>query len=187
MLLHQLYHRPTADLAGDSLLFVILHALVLVAIIIDLASGWRKAKRQGQARTSKALRRTISKINSYFSCLLLLSLIDVALYLVDIWERFAIPELPYFCALGTVFILIIELRSVYENRSFNDPARPDEDEALLSDKLRSGLDTLHALALVFDKVRSEGRADELASILRALEASKEAETTHTTTHPKNHG
>lgn len=175
---------PTADLAGDSLLFVLLHALVLGAILIDLASGWRKAKRQGVARTSKALRRTISKINSYFSCLLLLSMIDVALYLVDIWERFGIPELPYFCALGTVFILIIELRSVYENRSFNDPERPDEDEALLSDKLRSGIDTLHAFALLFDKLRKEGRADELASIVRALQASAPSSTN---TNDSNHG
>ena len=164
-------YMPTSDLVSDSLIFILLHALVLVAILIDLASGWKKAKRQGVARTSKALRRTISKINGYFSCLLLLSMIDVAIYLVDVWERFAIPELPYFCAGGAVFILIVELRSVYENRSFNDPMQPDDDEALLSNKLRSGIDTLHAFAVLFDKLRNEGRADELASIVRALEAS----------------
>ena len=133
---------PVDGVVADSIVFVALHAMVLVAIIVDLASGWHKAKRLGQARTSKALRRTISKINSYYSCLLLLSMVDVALYLIDIWARFGVPELPYFAGVGTVFIIIIELRSVYENRSFNDPQTPDEDEAILSDQVKAGSEAL---------------------------------------------
>ena len=62
---------------------------------------------------------------------------DVVLYLINIWERVGIPELPYFAGVGTVLILFIELRSVYENRSFNDPQAPDEAEAILSDKVKA--------------------------------------------------
>lgn len=142
MLYHFMHRLPMDGLVADSLLFALLHAMVLVAIFTDLAAGWHKAKRLGQARTSKALRRTISKINSYYSCLLLLSMVDVALYLIDIWARFGVPELPYFAGVGTVFILIIELRSVYENRSFNDPQTPDEDEAILSDQVKAGSEAL---------------------------------------------
>ena len=137
MLYHFMHRLPMDGLVADSLLFALLHAMVLVAIFTDLAAGWHKAKRLGQARTSKALRRTISKINSYYSCLLLLSMVDVVLYLINIWERVGIPELPYFAGVGTVLLLIIELRSVYENRSFNDPKTPDEDEAILSDKVKA--------------------------------------------------
>ena len=136
---------PVDGVVADSIVFVTLHAMVLVAIIVDLASGWHKAKRLGQARTSKALRRTISKINSYYSCLLLLSMVDVVLYLINIWERVGIPELPYFAGVGTVLLLIIELRSVYENRSFNDPQTPDEDETILSDKVKAGGEALDAI------------------------------------------
>nr|WP_314661772.1 phage holin family protein [uncultured Porphyromonas sp.] len=138
-MLSRIIHNIQLDgFVADSIVFVALHAMVLVAIIVDLASGWHKAKRLGQARTSKALRRTISKINSYYSCLLLLSMADVVLYMINIWERVGIPELPYFAGVGTVLILFIELRSVYENRSFNDPQTPDGDEVILSDQIKAG-------------------------------------------------
>ena len=166
MLYHFMHRLPMEGFVADSLLFALLHAMVLVAIFVDLAAGWRKAKRLGQARTSKALRRTVSKINSYYSCLLLLSMVDVALYLIDVWERFGVPELPYFAALGTVFILIIELRSVYENRSFNDPQAPDEDEAILSDKVKALGMTLRDVA-AFAKEHRE----LLDEVLKGKEAS----------------
>lgn len=142
MLSRIIHSIPLDGVVADSIVFVALHAMVLVAIIVDLASGWHKAKRLGQARTSKALRRTISKINSYYSCLLLLSMVDVVLYLINIWERVGIPELPYFAGVGTVLLLIIELRSVYENRSFNDPKTPDVDEVILSEQVKAGNEAL---------------------------------------------
>ena len=98
MLSRIIHSIPLDGVVADSLVFVTLHAMVLVAIIVDLASGWHKAKRLGQARTSRALKRTVSKINSYYSCLLLLSMVDVVLYMINIWERVGIPELPYFAA-----------------------------------------------------------------------------------------
>ena len=145
-MLYRIFHNiPLDGVVADSIVFVALHAMVLVAIIVDLASGWSKAKRLGQARTSKALKRTVSKINSYYSCLLLLSMVDVVLYMINIWERVGIPELPYFAGVGTVLLLFIELRSVYENRSFNDPTTPDVDEVILSDKVKAGGEALDAI------------------------------------------
>lgn len=145
MLSRIIHSIPLDGVVADSLVFVALHAMVLVAIIVDLASGWSKAKRLGQARTSKALKRTVSKINSYYSCLLLLSMVDVVLYMINIWERVGIPELPYFAGVGTVLLLFIELRSVYENRSYNDPKIPDEDEFILSDKIKEASKDLDAI------------------------------------------
>lgn len=129
---------PLDGVVSSAIIFVFLHAIVLVAITVDLVSGYRKAKRLGEERTSKALRRTVSKINSYYSCLLLMSMIDVTLYIIDIWERVGIPELPYFAGVGTILIIAIEIKSVVENRSFNDPKIPDEDEVILSDKIKEG-------------------------------------------------
>ena len=142
MLSRIIHSIPLDGVVADSLVFVALHAMVLVAIIVDLASGWSKAKRLGQARTSKALKRTVSKINSYYSCLLLLSMVDVVLYMINIWERVGIPELPYFAGVGTVLLLFIELRSVYENRSYNDPKTPDDYEVILSEQVKAGNEAL---------------------------------------------
>ena len=133
---------PLDGVVSSAIIFVFLHAIVLVAITVDLVSGYRKAKRLGEERTSKALRRTVNKINSYYSCLLLLSMIDVTLYIIDIWERVGIPELPYFASVGTIYIIAIEITSVVENRSFNDPKIPDEDEFILSDKIKEGSEAL---------------------------------------------
>lgn len=133
---------PLDGVVYSAIIFVFLHAIVLVAIAVDFFSGYRKAKRLGEERTSKALRRTVNKINSYYSCLLLMSMIDVTLYLIDIWERVGIPELPYFASVGTIFIIAIEITSVVENRSFNDPKIPDEDEFILSDKIKEGSEAL---------------------------------------------
>lgn len=133
---------PLDGVVYSAIIFVFLHAIVLVAIAVDLVSGYRKAKRLGEERTSKALRRTVNKINSYYSCLLLMSMIDVTLFIIDIWERVGIPELPYFASVGTIFIIAIEIKSVVENRSFNDPKIPDEDEFILSDKIKEGSETL---------------------------------------------
>lgn len=143
----------TTDLIADSLLFALMHALVLVAVLVDLTSGWRRAKRLGIARTSRALRRTVSKINTYYSCLLLLSMVDIALYAIDLWERFSLPELPYFCAVGTVLVLIIELRSVYENRSQRDPLYPEEKT--LSEQLVRAGETIHAASRYVRSVRQD--------------------------------
>ena len=133
---------PLDGVVYSAIIFVFLHAIVLVAIAVDLVSGYRKAKRLGEDRTSKALRRTVNKINSYYSCLLLMSMIDVTLFIIDIWERVGIPELPYFASVGTIFIIAIEIKSVVENRSFNDPKIPDEDEFILSDKIKEGSEAL---------------------------------------------
>ena len=44
-----------------------------------------------------------------------------------------------------MLLLFIELRSVYENRSFNDPTTPDVDEVILSDKVKAGGEALDAI------------------------------------------
>ena len=52
------------------------YLLVLLSVIADLISGLRKAKRRGEARRSKALRRTVDKLCRYYNALFALSVID---------------------------------------------------------------------------------------------------------------
>ena len=52
------------------------YVLVLLAVLADLISGVRKAKKRGEATRSKALRRTVDKIARYYNVLFALTVID---------------------------------------------------------------------------------------------------------------
>lgn len=94
----------------QSLFFVLaaFYICVLFAIFIDFASGIEKAKRQKEIITSFGYRRTIQKIKDYFSVLMLFTLADIV---ASVWFN-----LPFFTAIGTIAIVFIEAKSVYENK-----------------------------------------------------------------------
>ena len=91
-----------------SLVLAIFYFCVLLAILLDLAAGLEKAKRQGEIRTSYGLRKTIFKIRDYFSVIMLFTIADVV---ASIWFT-----LPFFTAVGTIAMVFIEAKSVYENK-----------------------------------------------------------------------
>lgn len=97
---------------------VIEYVGVLLAVIADLWSGWRKAGRRGERRTSRALRRTIDKMARYFNALISLTLIDVMIiagmcYLRSVlsWN---IPIVPLFTFIGSIALALIEVKSICE-------------------------------------------------------------------------
>ena len=97
---------------------VIEYVGVLLAIVADLWSGWRKAGKRGERRTSRALRRTIDKVARYFNALLALTVIDVMViagvcYLRDTqsWE---IPIIPVFTFIGSIALALVEVKSICE-------------------------------------------------------------------------
>jgi len=86
---------------------VIFYTCVLTAILIDLFFGIRRARLQGVLRTSYGFRRTISKATTYFGLLMLLTIADVLASIVF--------RLPYFTAIGSIGLVLTELKSVFEN------------------------------------------------------------------------
>lgn len=96
------------DLKSLTFILVIFYAAVLVAIFVDLVSGVDRAKREGRMRCSDGFKRTIYKIKDYYSMLLLFTVIDVV---ASIWFT-----LPYFTAIGTISLILIEGKSFYENK-----------------------------------------------------------------------
>lgn len=97
---------------------VIEYVGVLLAVIADLWSGWRKAGKRGERRTSRALRRTIDKMARYFNALISLSLIDVMVISVVCYLRntlsWDVPIIPVFTFIGSISLALIEVKSICE-------------------------------------------------------------------------
>lgn len=77
------------------------------ALLIDLVAGVRKAKQRKEFRTSTGYKRTIDKALKYYSLLILCFLVDVIASLV--------VDVPYFTMLAGGGIILIEIKSWYEN------------------------------------------------------------------------
>jgi len=85
----------------------VLYACVFASVLIDLFFGVRRARRLNIARTSYGYRRTITKLTSYFGLMLMLTIADIAASVLF--------RMPYFTVIGTVGIVIVEAKSVFEN------------------------------------------------------------------------
>jgi hypothetical protein len=99
------------------------YVCVLMAVLADLWSGWRKAGRRKERRTSQGLRRTVDKVARYFNAMIALTVIDVmviagAAYLRSV-QGYEIPIFPVFTLLGAVALALIEAKSICENVADN--------------------------------------------------------------------
>lgn len=109
---------------------------VLLAVLADLVSGIRRARREHRECTSRGLRRTVAKLSSYYLALFCLTVVDVmavtAILALDSKGRSTIPAFPYLTTLGSVSLALIEAKSIVEN----SPHRTDLFNAL---RLLAGL------------------------------------------------
>ena len=120
-----------ALLAGDTTacmvkvaVVVLLWLIVIVASMIDLATGIAASKRLGQHHTTSwGLRRTISKDLQYLALLVMLLLIDVALSALS--PYLGIFTIPLLSVAGVTTVTIVEFVSVVENT--RKGKSPEED------------------------------------------------------------
>lgn len=92
---------------------------VLIAVLLDLISGVRKAHRENLPCRSRGLRRTVSKLTSYYLALFCLSVVDVMIivsltYLLSVGMT-SVHPFPYLTTAGAVSLALIELQSIIEN------------------------------------------------------------------------
>lgn len=88
-------------------ILAILYACVFFSVLVDLFFGVRRAKRLHLVRTSFGYRRTVTKLTSYFGLMLMLSIADIAASVM--------LRTPYFTVIGTIGVVMVEAKSVYEN------------------------------------------------------------------------
>ena len=93
----------------NSLLTVlaVLYTCVFLSVLIDLFFGVRRAKPLKIVRTSFGYRRTITKLTSYFGLMIMLSIADIVASVVF--------DMPYFTVIGSIGIVLVEAKSVFEN------------------------------------------------------------------------
>ena len=84
----------------------IMWLFVAIAITLDLASGWRKAKERKEARTSYGLRRTVTKTVLYYAMMLFA-------FMFDCIGMFFYAQ-PYVTFVAAGFLIFIEGKSILE-------------------------------------------------------------------------
>ncbi|MDE6377647.1 MAG: phage holin family protein [Duncaniella sp.] len=92
---------------------------VALAVTADLVSGVRKARREGDPCSSHGLRRTVSKLSSYYLLLFCLSVVDgmalAAIVTLDALGHPTIPPFPWLTSAGALSLALIEVVSIVEN------------------------------------------------------------------------
>ena len=95
-----------------------IYLMVLLAIMADLWSGVRKAKKNGIARSSCGFKRTVDKIASYYNVMLALTVIDAmqmcSLWYLETYYDYHCPIFPVVTLIGAIGICLIEIKSIYE-------------------------------------------------------------------------
>ncbi len=113
---------------------------VLCAILADLVSGIRKARRRGERCTSSGLRRTVDKIVRYYVALFSMTVIDVMLIVALSYLRDGgvslVPVFPYLSTLGSLALASIEVKSIFES---------SDDKGDMRRSLTQIVDILHRL------------------------------------------
>ena len=129
---------------------------VLIAIVADLISGIRKAKKSGQEIRSKPLSRTVMKFVVYESAMIITTMIDYMLHfshLFVLMKLYPIVGFPIITCLISALICGVEIFSIHEKADEKTRHRSEAIvqaviEALGTDNLAEILrkkadDTLH--------------------------------------------
>lgn len=119
LFIHSFLAKDYEALTTKLELVMIMWIIVLIAIIIDLISGLRKATLLGEIHTSYGFRRTVSKMVQYYGLLCFAFMFDVLSSLV-------LP-LSYFSMLASFFLVFIEAKSVLEKAQDKDRRKLNEN------------------------------------------------------------
>lgn len=127
------------------LIVVVAMCVVIGAMAMDAAFGWRKAKLRGEARTSYLFSRSITKFALYEGVLFISAGIDTLIHFV--WAQFSTSSIhcvPLASILVSITLCIVEIWSMHEKAE---------------EKTRSNFN--HAIKVVADVLQKE-QAVEIA-------------------------
>lgn len=146
----------------DMLIIVIFEFfIVLFAMGWDFASGYYKAKLRHESRNSYGLRRTVSKFILYAGSLCIACGIDSISFVCRFWEFIHLSPLmkiPVVASILSVFILVTEVRSIWEKADAKQRRQAGKAAALLSSVFnKEMLKEAFTEALISTKDKEENR------------------------------
>ena len=125
------------------LIVVVAMTVVIGAMCMDAAFGWRKAKLRGEARTSYLFSRSITKFALYEGVLFISAGIDTLIHFV--WAQFSSTSVycvPIASSLVAITLCIVEIWSMREKAE---------------EKTRNNIN--HAIKVVADAISREEAVD----------------------------
>lgn len=110
----------------------IIYVWVFLAAMLDLWAGIRKAKKRGEYRSSKKLRRTVDKLTGYYNIMLAVTFVDALLLFGLALLRVNVPHIPYLTFVGAAVVGVIEIKSIFEKAEDKQKADVADAVATLS-------------------------------------------------------
>ena len=123
-------------------------AAMLVAMVVDLIFGVRKAKRNGEATTSTGLKKTCDKARKYFSPFM-------ATVCIDIIAACANLQVPIFSMLWSAYCVFCEFISIREKAWQKAEIR--KQERTMKVILENKEDIAKTLIQLLNQEQKEGR------------------------------
>lgn len=152
---------------GNMIIIAIMAMLIVFfAMMIDLASGLRKAKIRGELRSSQALKRSITKFITYEGSMIIALGVDMLVHMSKLAQMFRLDivyGVPVITCLVGVFLLAVEFMSVREKADQKTKKEMSEAAALLAKMLENdNLKEVFRVALEQQNTQRKEVCDEVA-------------------------
>ena len=130
---------------------------VVIAIMLDLASGLRKAKLMGEARSSYAYERTTTKLMRNGSVVLIMAMIDLMLFFGHLWEIIGldllanVPVVTFTASAWMCFVQAVSIREKAEDKA--------ERKSAATLKQLADVLTTEQIQALLNKIQSKSESD----------------------------
>lgn len=155
------------DGIGNMLIIALVAMIVvLMAMIVDLISGLRKAKVRGEYRSSEALKRTFTKFITYEGGMIIALCFDILIHMSRLVQLFGLDVIygvPFISCLVGAFLCVVEFISVREKAEQKTKKQMDDAAKLLNTMLQNdNLKDVLRIAIEQQNLQRKEVSDEVA-------------------------
>lgn len=155
------------DGIGNMLIIALVAMIVvLMAMIVDLISGLRKAKVRGEYRSSEALKRTFTKFITYEGGMIIALCFDILIHMSRLVQLFGLDVIygvPVISCLVGAFLCVVEFISVREKAEQKTKKQMDDAAKLLNTMLQNdNLKDVLRIAIEQQNLQRKEVSDEVA-------------------------
>ena len=155
------------DGIGNMLIIALVAMIVvLMAMIVDLISGLRKAKVRGEYHSSEALKRTFTKFITYEGGMIIALCFDILIHMSRLVQLFGLDVIygvPVISCLVGAFLCVVEFISVREKAEQKTKKQMDDAAKLLNTMLQNdNLKDVLRIAMEQQNLQRKEVSDEVA-------------------------